>query len=120
LNTVAPISEKRVRAYFVSGNSRVPALPDIPTAKEAGADALDALTWYGLFAPAATPPPVIAKLAAALQAALQEASLRESLRPLGVRVADAAAATPDALRQRVAADMQRWRTGLSGFEPVRR
>lgn len=108
LNTAVPIQEKRVHAYLVMGDTRVPALPDIPTAKELGEERLDALTWYGLFAPAGTPPRVIEILATALQAALKEPALLESLRPLGVRVAGASAATPSALRERVAADTQRW------------
>jgi putative tricarboxylic transport membrane protein len=120
LNTVAPISAKRVRAYLISGETRVPALPDVPTAKEVGADGLNALTWYGLFAPAATPPAIVARLATALQRALKEPALRESLQPLGVRVADPAAATPDGLRKRIAADGERWRTVWSVSEPMRR
>lgn len=120
LNTVGPITAKRVRAYFIAGESRVPALPETPTAGEAGAEGLNVLVWYGLFAPAATPQPVIAKLANALQAAVKEFALRDALQPFGVRVAGAAAATPDALRERVTADMQRWRAASPGRESARR
>lgn len=114
LNTVGPITAKRVRAYFIAGASRLPALPEIPTAAEAGAEALNMLVWYGLFAPAATPPSVLDKLTAALQAALAEPALRAALQPLGVAVAAPAAATAEALRERVAADMQRWRAVSAG------
>jgi tripartite-type tricarboxylate transporter receptor subunit TctC len=111
LNTAVPIREKRVHAYLVMSDTRIPALPDIPTAKEAGEEGLNRQTWYGLFAPAGTPPRVIETLATAIQEALKEPALLGSLRPLGARVAEGSAATPAALRERVAADAQRWPAG---------
>ena len=60
-----------IKAYAVSAATRLPALPDVPTAKEAGIDYLMSI-WAGIFAPKGTPPPVVAKLAAALDKALDD------------------------------------------------
>jgi tripartite-type tricarboxylate transporter receptor subunit TctC len=61
-----------VKAYVVSANQRLAALPDIPSAKEAGINYQMSI-WAGIFAPKGTPKETVAKLAAALDKALAEA-----------------------------------------------
>ena len=64
-----------IKAYAVSAAERLPSLPDVPTAKEFGIDYLMSI-WAGIFAPKDTPPAVVAKLADALDKALDDAGVR--------------------------------------------
>ncbi|MVW70377.1 tripartite tricarboxylate transporter substrate binding protein [Bordetella sp. 15P40C-2] len=58
------IKSGKLHALAVSGDTRMPSLPDVPTLKEVGFGAFDTQSWYGLLAPAGTPEPVIEKIAA--------------------------------------------------------
>ena len=69
-----------VKAYAVSAAERLATLPDVPTAKEAGVN-YEMSVWAGLFAPKGAPPEVIAKLADALDKALDEPAVRERTGP---------------------------------------
>jgi tripartite-type tricarboxylate transporter receptor subunit TctC len=71
-----------VKGYVVSANQRLAALPDIPSAKEAGINYQMSI-WAGIFAPKGTPKEIIAKLAAALDKALDDPSVRKRLAELG-------------------------------------
>jgi tripartite-type tricarboxylate transporter receptor subunit TctC len=82
-------------------------LPDVPTAKEAGVD-YEMSVWAGLFAPKATPPEVIAKLAAALDKSLDEPVVRERLAQLGGSIPDKAERSPTAFDSFVRAEIARW------------
>jgi tripartite-type tricarboxylate transporter receptor subunit TctC len=59
---IAQIREGQVRALGVTTKARVKALPDVPTIAEAGLPGFETSTWYGLFAPAGTPQPVIDRI----------------------------------------------------------
>jgi tripartite-type tricarboxylate transporter receptor subunit TctC len=78
----------RLRALAITGAKRSPALPDAPTMAEAGVPGYEVYEWNGIFAPAATPAPVVAKLAEAVHHALQDASVRERVASLGGEIAD--------------------------------
>ena len=58
------IQSGKLRVLAVTGKERLPSLPDVPTTAEAGYPGVNATSWFGLFAPAATPKAVIDKLAA--------------------------------------------------------
>ena len=80
LQTISPqVRADKLRILAVMGEKRVPAFPDVPTMKEQGLPNLVVETWYGLFAPASTPPAVIAQLNADLNALLQQPEVREAL-----------------------------------------
>ena len=68
----------KVRVLASWGDSRHPALPDVPTLKELGYDAQFS-QWTGLFAPAGTPEPVVAKLREAARAAVEDATFKAAL-----------------------------------------
>jgi tripartite-type tricarboxylate transporter receptor subunit TctC len=68
----------KVRVLATWGEGRHPALPDVPTLKELGYDAQFS-QWTGLFVPAGTPEPVIAKLRAAARAAVEDATFKAAL-----------------------------------------
>jgi tripartite-type tricarboxylate transporter receptor subunit TctC len=73
---VALVKEGNVRALAVTGPTRSPIFPDLPTVAEAGLPGYEAVLHYGIVAPAGTPQPVIDKLNIALNAALAEEDVR--------------------------------------------
>lgn len=77
----------RLTALAVSGPKRSPIAPDIPTVAESGLQDFSFMTWYGVVAPASTPPDRIERLSAELRKAMQDPTLREQLDQLGVEAA---------------------------------
>ena len=73
------------RMLAVSSPQRLAQYPDVPTFKEAGY-AIEGSAWYGLFAPAGTPQPIVDKLAAAAVDAVRQPDVRQKLEPLGLDV----------------------------------
>lgn len=73
----------KVKPIALGSTARVPSLPDVPTTAEVGLPQIQAENWYGMVAPAATPPAVIAKLHKATADALQSAEVKDKLAPQG-------------------------------------
>jgi tripartite-type tricarboxylate transporter receptor subunit TctC len=73
------VQDGKLRALAVSGSKRLDVLPNVPTFAEAGLDDLNWMAFFGLIAPAGTPQPMIAKLNAALKAALSNEAVRNRL-----------------------------------------
>jgi len=73
----------KLRALAVSTAGRVATLPDVPTAVEAGLPGYIVTTWYGVFAPSGTPPPVVNRLHAELVKAMQTPDVRVKLEGIG-------------------------------------
>jgi tripartite-type tricarboxylate transporter receptor subunit TctC len=73
----------KARILATTGAKRSPAFPDVPTFREAGYD-IEGTGWYGLFAPAATPGAIVARLSAAAIDAMRAATVRSRLESLGV------------------------------------
>ena len=96
-----------VKAYAVSASERLAMLPDVPTAKEAGVN-YEMSIWAGLFAPRGVPPEVIARLADALDKALDEPVVRERLIQLGGSVPAKAERGPAAFDHFVRSEIARW------------
>lgn len=94
-----------LRVLAVSSARRSTALPDVETVAEAGVRDYDVVSWNGLSAPAGTPPGVVDRLRAAVDAALADAGVLEQLKQLGV---EPLLGSPDALRQRLADEIARW------------
>ncbi len=69
----------RVRALAVSGETRFPTLPNVPTAAESGLKGYDAAGWWGIFVPAATPKDVVARLHAEIAAVVALPDVRERM-----------------------------------------
>jgi tripartite-type tricarboxylate transporter receptor subunit TctC len=74
---IAHIRGKRVRALAVSTRERAAAIPDVPTAAEAGIKGYEAIGWFGLLAPAGTPPAVVQQLSADISKAMATPAMRE-------------------------------------------
>ena len=81
------LKDGRLRALAVSGNARLPVLPDVPTFREAGHPEVESLfIWAGFFARAGTPAPIIAKLHRAIVDALQQPDIQASFVESGATV----------------------------------
>jgi len=96
LASAAPqIRAGRLQAFAVTTRSRAAAFPELPTIAEAGGRELagfDISTWFGVLAPAATPPAVVDRLNAALRSALDSPEMRERLARMGAEPAPTAPA----------------------------
>ena len=71
------IKEGRLRALGVGSKTRLPQLPDVPTINESGVSGFEAVSWFGLFAPAGTPRDVVTKVNADLQEIFNNAEFQE-------------------------------------------
>jgi tripartite-type tricarboxylate transporter receptor subunit TctC len=96
-----------VKAYAVSANERLASLPNVPTAKEAGVD-YQMSVWAGLFAPKGVSPAAIARLADALDRALDEPDVRDRLARLGGSIPVKAERNPAAFDRFVRSEIARW------------
>lgn len=104
-SSAAAVREGRLRALAVTTAGRQAAFPELPTVAEAGLPGYEISTWYGIWAPARTPADILAKLHAAVAAALRGAESRDRMAALGAQpVADA----PDAFDRFVRAEYERW------------
>jgi tripartite-type tricarboxylate transporter receptor subunit TctC len=104
-SVVTFIKGGKLRALGVTSRKRNPALPDVPTVAEAGVPGFEVTGWYAFFAPARTPPPIIAKFHTSTVAAVSDPVIRERLDQLGVGVVGS---TPDELRDHLKAEMDKW------------
>ncbi len=99
------IKAGKVRALAVTSIARAPALPDVPTAAEAGLPGLEASSSFGLLAPAGTPPAIVAKINAEVATWLATPEAKEKLAMQG---ANAAGGTPEDFARHIAAETARW------------
>jgi len=96
-----------IKAYVVSANSRLAALPNVPSAKEAGINYQMSI-WAGIFAPRGTPEEIVAKLAAALDQALDDPTVKKRIGDLGGSIPSKAERTPANFTKLVHAEIARW------------
>lgn len=102
---IGQIRNNKLRALAVTSAKRVDDLPNVPTINESGYKGFDAVTWFGLLAPAGTPKDVIAKLNAEFNKALQNPELRKKL---GDEGADAVGGTPEQFTALIKDEIPRW------------
>jgi tripartite-type tricarboxylate transporter receptor subunit TctC len=95
----------QVRALATSGAKRSPELPDVPTVAESGVAGFDVTSWNALYAPAGTPPDILAALNGALHDVLADPALKKAALDLGI---DAKASTPQEMDARMRADIAKW------------
>jgi tripartite-type tricarboxylate transporter receptor subunit TctC len=95
----------KVKLIAVTSKQRWPVFPDVPTVAESGVPGFDAITWYGLFAPAATPKPIIDLLNAKANAAINTAQSKDGFAKLSL---DAGGGTPDVLAKQVRTEIDKW------------
>jgi tripartite-type tricarboxylate transporter receptor subunit TctC len=104
----------KIRLVATTGTERSPAAPGVPTLAELGYPSLAVTSWFGIFAPARTPPELVSQLNATFVKAMRTESLREKLQGLGLDIKDM---TPSQLAELVKTDVQRWTPVIraSGF-----
>ena len=120
IDAIADLTEQhragKVKVLASSGAKRSTALPDVPTFNELGVTGVEAMGWFGFFAPAKTPKPIVDALNAAINKALQSPDVAEKLSNLGM---DPATGTPEQFAKIVADDYNKWGpiVKASGFKP---
>ena len=97
-----------LRAYAIAADKRSPALPNVPTTKEAGLPEFKAMPWFALFAPKGTPRPILDKLSDALDKALDDPNVRRRFSDLGGYTPDKARQGQQALATLVKDEIARW------------
>ena len=108
VNVVPQVQGGTIKAFAVATPERNPALPDVPTTKEAGLPEFQASAWNAMFAPKGTPRPIVEKLNAAIVAALTDESVKKRMLDLGLDIPSGAHTTPEALAELVRSEIEKW------------
>ena len=101
---VPQVAAGKARALAVASPTRLPELPAVPTMQEAGVD-MNVQLWLGLFAPAGTPPEIVAKLEAECQRIARLAEVKDKLRTLS---AETVGSTSAEFIQMIDAEIRMW------------
>jgi putative tricarboxylic transport membrane protein len=108
VNLVEQVKGGAIRAYAIAIPARSPALPEVPTSKEAGLPDYQVSAWNALFAPKGTPKEIVAKLNDTMIKALDDDATRKRLLELGSVIPDKAGRSPQALAELVKSEVARW------------
>jgi tripartite-type tricarboxylate transporter receptor subunit TctC len=107
LFTAVPhVKSGKLKALAIAGPKRSPLLPDVPTLKEAGVDGVEVQQWYGFFAPARTPKPIIDQLNKALNQVLADKEIVKRIEDHG---ADVETSTPEQFGELVKSELVKWK-----------
>jgi len=104
-SALAQIEARRIKALAISSRARFFALPDVPTFAESGLPGYESIGWFGFVAPAGTPPAIIARLNAAIVAALADPAVLERIRSLG---AEPMPGTPEEFGRFIRSEYDKW------------
>jgi len=99
------VTAGRLITLAVTGITRSPAMPDVPTMQESGVADFNVTGWSGVFAPAATPPAIIAQIAESISDVMGKAAIREAFNANGAEVV---ASTPEQFSRQIKAEMAGW------------
>jgi tripartite-type tricarboxylate transporter receptor subunit TctC len=105
-SALAQVKSGKLRPLAVSSARRSPSLPDVPTIAESGYKDFNVGVWYGVFAPAGTPKPIVTALNAEINKVLMQPDVQQSIRSQG---GDVNPTTPEELGLRLKADILKWR-----------
>ncbi|MGO4704832.1 tripartite tricarboxylate transporter substrate binding protein BugD [Microvirga sp. 2MCAF38] len=108
VNVAPQIQGNNIKAFAIATAQRSPALPNVPTTKEAGLDGFEVSAWNAVFAPKGTPSEITKKLNDALVKALGDEGTRKRLLDLGGVLPADAERTPEALQKLVESEVARW------------
>ncbi len=107
IGTALPqIKAGKIRPLALVGTTRSKALPDVPTFPELGVPKLSGGAWFGIFAPAGTPKPIVEKIAADINGFLNTPEMQKWLRDQGL---EPTGMTPDQFTNFIKADLAKWR-----------
>ncbi len=107
-NTTQQIKSGKVKVYGVTSRTRVASLPFVPTLHEAGLPNFEVNVWHGVYAPKGTPKPVLDKMIAALQTAVQDNTFKTRIAELGAVAVPVAKVNPESLRKQLEAEIAKW------------
>lgn len=118
-STLGHIKSGNLKPIAVATKVRLKSLPEVPTFEESGMPGFQLAVWHGLYASKGTPKPVIDKLSAALRQSLADPTFTQRLQEMSGLVVPPEQATPDALRQLLRSEVERWRNALrsAGVKP---
>jgi tripartite-type tricarboxylate transporter receptor subunit TctC len=106
MGTILPVMrDGKLRGLAVTSLERVAVIPELPTLAESGFPGFEAVSWFGLLAPAATPAPIITKLHGDIANIAGQADMQERLAQLGLA---AAVNSPDEFAAVIKADIAKW------------
>jgi tripartite-type tricarboxylate transporter receptor subunit TctC len=100
-----PVRAKQLRGLAVTSAKRFPDEPELPTVAESGVPGYDVSSWYGLYAPAKTPPEIVAKINTDAIAMLSKPAIKAKFEPLGIL---AQGSTPAELAAKNVGDAALW------------
>jgi tripartite-type tricarboxylate transporter receptor subunit TctC len=100
------VKSKKLKAIAVTGDRRSAMLPDVPTMVEAGIKGYASSTWYGIVAPAATPPAVLRRLHSEIVAILRESELQQIFSDEGI---DLVGGKPEEFKAFLQSEIEKWR-----------
>jgi tripartite-type tricarboxylate transporter receptor subunit TctC len=104
--TLPQLAEKKVKVLAVTGTKRIPQLPNVPSWQEEGVRDAEVVNYWGIVAPAGTPPDVVARINAEVQKLLAQREVRERLEREG---AELIPGPPQQLGALIDADLRRWK-----------
>ena len=104
--TVPQVKAGKLKALAVTGNERLAELPDVPSMSEAGFPSVDVHLWSGMFAPAGTPPAIVAKLEKSLAEAIHDPGVSARLKGLAINPSND---TPEQFKQLIESDIVKFR-----------
>ena len=103
--SIQHIRSGRLRPIGVTSLQRSPALPDVPTVAEQGLPGFEVIAWFGVFAPAKTPPATVEALSQRVRAIMEKPEVRQKMEGLG---ADPVALPPAEFQRFIGAEIARW------------
>ncbi len=104
-NVLAHVQAGKLRALAVAAKMRMPLMPDLPTAAEAGIKNYEASSWFGILAPAGTSPAIVARLHKEIVAVLRKPAMTERFAKLGARLVGN---TPQEFAAQIKSERQQW------------
>lgn len=105
--TTARAHADKLKVLAVTGSARNPALPQVPTFREAGIEGMEMTGWIGAYVPAKTPPDVVSKISSAMREVLSEPGVRARLDTMGMRPIGNA---PAEFAKTYEAEREQWRS----------
>jgi tripartite-type tricarboxylate transporter receptor subunit TctC len=99
------VKANRLRALAVTSLTRTSLMPELPTVAESGIPGFEVIVWYGVFAPAATPRPIVARLHQEISKLATQQDVKDRLALQGAEVITS---TPEELARRVRDDLAKW------------
>jgi tripartite-type tricarboxylate transporter receptor subunit TctC len=105
-NAIGPVKSGKLRPLATATPARLAAYPDVPTMAELGYPGFDVRDWHGIVAPAGTPKPIVARLAAEIRAATADPAVKERLTAISME--PAVDSSPEQFGTLIRAELERW------------